>query len=159
MGKNVSEAKKKRVNSVRKCPQVGFDVGEYAESGISESTKKTLQEMRALKIVRPGQKPTAEHFKQYAEFKSAEAEAMAAVNMARDVAVISANRSKMIAMLEQRLSDPNTKDSAFAGLMSTWHKVATTPIAKRVMVTQTPESKELTEDEIAAAAAEFGVSE
>lgn len=158
MGSKVSAAKKKRVNA-RTCPPIGFDVGEYAESGISEVTKKTLQEMRALKILRNGQKPTASHFKQYAELKAAESEAVAAVNMARDVAVVAANRSKMIAMLEQRLSDPNTKDSAFSGLMSTWHKVAVAPIAKRVVVTPGLEIKELGDDEIEAIGKEFGGGE
>ncbi|MGB7801007.1 hypothetical protein [Buttiauxella sp.] len=126
------------------------DLDEYVASALTATEKAVIARMRALKIIKPGQKAGAHHFKELAEAEVSYANATAAINQSNDVAIILANRSRVLAGLELRLSDPKLKDSAYASLANLWFKISSAPLT-RTFEAEPPETvDDLTDDELEA---------
>lgn len=125
------------------------DPVQHVNGAEKSAVSDLLKAMRAAGIVHKDQrKITSAHYEEFFQLKKMEAAAMAALNMRNDMAVILATRSRMMVYLEARLSDPTTKDTAFASLANTWHKISIAPVGLTLEQLQAIPEELLSDDEL-----------
>jgi len=117
--------------------QIKDDPQAWAESGQKLSYTDAVKLMRSAGIIGKKQnRIKAQHWKELEELQLQQARALSAMTMRHNLGLIAANRSRILALLQARLEDSATKDSAFASLTATWHKISMAPL------TITPEELE-----------------
>ncbi|ADO48625.1 hypothetical protein [[Enterobacter] lignolyticus] len=110
--------------------QIKDDPQAWAESRQKLSYADAIKLMRAAGIIAKKQnRIKAEHWKELEELQLQQARALSVMNMRHNLGLIASNRSRLLALLQACLEDPETKDSAFVSLTATWHRIATAPLS------------------------------